>query len=127
MELVTIYYDGLCPLCKVEIAHLRGRTDPAFVSFIDIAADDFDPAAHGIDLERAHRILHVKVGSEMRTGVEAVLTMWSLTSLTRWLSRLCRVPGFYRMACVGYWFFARVRPYLQRRRRDCSTGACRIS
>jgi predicted DCC family thiol-disulfide oxidoreductase YuxK len=76
IEPVTVFYDGKCPLCSREIAHYRRRTKDAAVSFVDIASPTFDAAIEGIDLERAHAVLHVKVGQEMRTGIDAVVSMW---------------------------------------------------
>jgi predicted DCC family thiol-disulfide oxidoreductase YuxK len=123
---VTIYYDGQCPLCSREIAHYRGRSEGTAVSFVDIAAADFDAAHHGVDLARARQILHVKVGNEMHTGINAAIVMWQAIPAYRWLAVLARLPGVYGLADISYRIFARFRPYLQRRlRQTCGTSACR--
>jgi ubiquinone biosynthesis monooxygenase Coq7 len=120
---VTVYFDGQCPLCSREIAHHRELTKCSEVSYVDIAAIDFNAASHGVDSRRVQEVLHVKVGDEMRTGIVA---MWDAVPAYRWLARLTRLPGVYSVARLGYWGFARFRPYLQRRqRRSCDSGTCR--
>ena len=123
---VTVYFDGQCPLCSREIAHYRGQAKGEPVSFVDISAADFDPVQHGVDLARARQGLHVKVGNEMQTGVDAAIVMWQAIPTYRWLARLVRRPGVYGLANISYRIFARFRPYLQRRlRHSCASGACR--
>jgi predicted DCC family thiol-disulfide oxidoreductase YuxK len=119
---IVIYYDGLCPLCSREIAHYRAHVAGSPVAFVDIAAGDFDPNEHGVDLARARQVLHVKVGGQMRTGVDAVISMWEAIPRYRRLAGLARLPGIYLILDVGYRIFARVRPHLQRA--NCETGSC---
>jgi len=81
----TVYYDGLCPLCSREIAHYRARAGDAPVSFVDIARPGFDPARHGLDVQRVHEVLHVRVGDVMHTGIDAAIAMWDAIPPYRWL------------------------------------------
>ena len=122
---VTVYYDGQCPLCAREIAHYREKAAGAPVSFVDITTADFDAVQHGLDVGRIRQVLHVRVGAEMHTGIDAAIHMWAALPAYRWLARLARLPGVYALARAGYWVFARFRPYLQRRRRHtCTADAC---
>jgi predicted DCC family thiol-disulfide oxidoreductase YuxK len=123
---LTMYYDGLCPLCSREIAHYRGRTkDDPSVQYVDIADPAFDAAAHGLDAGRVHKAMHVKVGDELHTGPDAFLAVWKRVRGFGWLARLVRLPVMYQLWWLGYHAFATVRPWLPRRKADCSTGACR--
>ena len=95
------------------------------MAFVDIASADFDPAAQGIDLLRARQVLHVRVGPDMQTGLDAVIAMWDAIPTYRWLARLTRFPGIHFLADVGYRMFASFRPYLQRGpRHRCDTNTC---
>ncbi len=124
-EPITVFYDGLCPLCSREIAHYRKQVGSAPVAFVDIAGAEFDPVRHGIDLGRARQVLHVRVGADMRTGVDAAVAMWEAIPAYRWLARLTRLPGVYWLATIVYRVFAGFRPYLQRgRRHDCTSATC---
>jgi predicted DCC family thiol-disulfide oxidoreductase YuxK len=104
---VIVYYDGQCPLCSREIAHYRDRAKGAPVSFVDISTPDFDAAGQGVDLGLARQMLHVRVGEEIRTGIDAAIGMWEAVPGYRWLARLTRLPGIYWLAHVGYRIFAR--------------------
>ena len=123
---LTLFYDGLCPLCAREIAYYRKRAggDPS-VQFLDIAAPGFDAAGHGLDPAKVHREMHVKVGDEVHVGVEAFLAIWRRIPGFAWMARLGGLPFVRPFLRLGYAIFARVRPYLPRRKADCDSGACR--
>jgi predicted DCC family thiol-disulfide oxidoreductase YuxK len=123
---LTLYYDGLCPLCSREIAFFRRRTagDPS-VRYVDIAEAAFDAAGHGLDPVRVRRWMHVKLGEEVKVGLDAFIAVWGRVRGFGWLARLARLPGLYRLFRLGYALFALVRPLLPRRRAGCDTGACR--
>src|SRR4051794_29278287 len=103
----TVYYDGLCPICSREIAHYRGKVQSDHVSFVDIADENFNPTLHGLDFEKAQRILHVKVGENMRTGIDAAIALWDAVPSYRWLARFMNSPGIHGCARAGYWVFAK--------------------
>jgi predicted DCC family thiol-disulfide oxidoreductase YuxK len=119
---LTLFYDGLCPLCSREIAHYRRRLTDPDVSFLDIADPTFDAARHGLHPRRVRRVLHVKVGDDVRTGVDAFIVLWQRVRGWSWLARLASSPCIYHAMTVGYHLFALVRPLLPRRR--CADGAC---
>jgi predicted DCC family thiol-disulfide oxidoreductase YuxK len=45
---LTLFYDGLCPLCSREIAHYRRRMPEGAADFIDITDPTFDALSHGL-------------------------------------------------------------------------------
>jgi predicted DCC family thiol-disulfide oxidoreductase YuxK len=121
---LTVFYDGLCPLCSREIAHYRRRVRDPDVVFLDLTAPDFDAAGHGLDPRRVLRVMRVKVGEDVRTGLDAFIALWQRVAGYRWLARLAAVPGVHAVLAGGYALFARVRPWLPRRRGPCVDGAC---
>jgi predicted DCC family thiol-disulfide oxidoreductase YuxK len=122
---LTVYYDGLCPLCSREIAYYRKRAPEGAVRFVDIAATDFDAREHGLDPLAVRRVMHVKAGDEIRTGVDAFIAMWEAMPTLRWMARIAKIPGVRALLGVGYHAFAKVRPLLPRRKQPlCETGAC---
>ncbi|MCA6519379.1 MAG: DUF393 domain-containing protein, partial [Pseudanabaena sp. M110S1SP2A07QC] len=52
---IKLLYDGACPLCVREVNFLKSKdVDRGLINFVDIAADDYDPADNaGIDFETA--------------------------------------------------------------------------
>ena len=122
---LTLYYDGLCPLCSREIAHYRKKVVGDAVHFVDVTEPAFDAAAHGLDARRIHRLMHVKVGEELRVGLDAFIALWEAIPAYRRLARLARLPVLHGLLSLGYRAFAVVRPWLPRRKRPiCSTGTC---
>ena len=91
---------------------------------MDITAPAFDAVQHGVDAAAVHRVMHVKVGAEVRTGVAAFLALWEVVPGYRWLARLARLPGVCGLMGLGYHLFARLRPWLPRRKHSCTTGTC---
>ncbi|MFM7150802.1 MAG: thiol-disulfide oxidoreductase DCC family protein [Gemmataceae bacterium] len=123
---LTIFFDGLCPLCSREISHYQGRTqgDPT-VQYVDIAAEDFRAEDHGLDPRRVHEVMHVKLGDEIRTEVQAFIAIWDRVRGYAFLGRLARLPVIYPFLWLFYQLFARIRPWLPRKKASCETGTCR--
>lgn len=122
---LTLFYDGLCPLCSREIEYYRKRAaeDP-LVHFVDIADPQFQASAHGLDPLAVHRQMHVKLDDQLHVGVDAFVAIWQRIRGFGWLARLVRLPGVYQLAWVAYTIFAWIRPWLPRRKSSCTTDAC---
>lgn len=126
---LAVYFDGLCPLCSREIDYYRKLPGASSIRWVDITEDGFDAAAEGLDPEKVHRFFHVKtIQGQVISGVDAFIEIWkAIPSLHSWYT-LSRIPGARGVMKVGYSIFARVRPYLPRRRRpgadSCETGTC---
>jgi predicted DCC family thiol-disulfide oxidoreductase YuxK len=121
---LTLFFDGHCPLCSREIAHYRRRlAGDAEAQFIDITDPHFCAQAHGLDPKKVHRLMHVKLGEQVLIGLDAFVAVWRRTPGYSWLASAGGVPGLHGLMKAGYHLFARVRPWLPRRRR-CAAGAC---
>ncbi len=114
-EMLTVLYDGGCPLCRREIAHVQGlaaqRPDSA-LCFVDVHdAHSAVPAA-----ERAALLARFHVqrpdGSRL-DGAAAFVAMWARLPGWRWLARLADLPGALPALELTYRGFLRVRPRLQ--------------
>ena len=122
---LTLFYDGLCPLCSREIAHYRSLAQGQPVLFIDITDPQFNAAEHGLDRQRLHEVLHVQLGTGILTGVDAFLALWQTLPGWRWLARLGRLPPAYWLLNLGYRGFAKIRPLLPRLKEPlCLEGTC---
>jgi predicted DCC family thiol-disulfide oxidoreductase YuxK len=130
---LTVFYDGLCPLCSREIEHYRRWAVPDSICFIDITKPEFDAGRGGIDLDHAQRVLHVQVArsgdraTTMLTGVDAFLALWQVIPRYRWLARLGRIPFIRLFLAIGYRVFAAVRPgWLRRKLSSCPSDNCKV-
>lgn len=114
-EVLTVLYDGGCPLCRREIAHVQGlaaqRPDSA-LCFVDVSAAQKQLPAE----ERAALLarFHVQRADGSRLdGAAAFVAMWARLPGWRWLARLARLPGALPALELAYRGFLRLRPRMQ--------------
>ena len=115
-ETLTVLYDGACPLCQREIAHVRGlaqRQGDSALCFVDISNNETTAVS---DDERATLLARFHVqrpdGSRL-DGAAAFVEMWSRLPGWRWLAKLARLPGMMVLMEWAYRGFLRVRPMMQ--------------
>ncbi len=115
---LTVLYDGACPLCRREIAHVKGlaeRQTDTGLCFVDISREaegDTRP-----DAERAALLarFHVQRADGSRLdGAAAFVAMWRRLPGWRWLARLAQLPGVLTLLEFAYRGFLVARPSLQR-------------
>ena len=121
--MITVYYDGLCHLCSREILHYRKQAGQDQIIFVDITDDAFDAAAENLDSKKIHEAMHVRKSSgQIATGIDAFITIWQTLPNYHWLARLAKISLVRAMLVIGYNVFAKIRPYLPRKTKDCETS-----
>jgi ubiquinone biosynthesis monooxygenase Coq7 len=111
---LTVYYDGACPLCRREIGFYRGCRGAEGVAWVDVAASAAAPAA---DLPRADALarFHVRdADGRLVAGGAAFAALWRALPGFRPLGRLFASPRLRPLLARAYDAFLGVRPYLQR-------------
>ena len=110
----TIYYDGTCPLCTLEIGHYAARSMNGRLAFVDISATD---TATGADLraDAAMRRFHVRLpDGSLVSGARAFVTVWSQLQGWRWAAKVARLPGVTPLLEGAYRLFLPLRPLMAR-------------
>ena len=104
-----VYYDGACPLCRVEIAGYQHSEGGDRLCWID--ASHAPQAALGPDLDRATALarLHVRrVDGSLVQGAAACAEIWAALPRWRWMARMARLPVLLPLLDLGYsgflWF-----------------------
>ena len=125
-DTLTVLYDGSCPLCRREIAHVQGlaqRQGNTGLCFLDLSTDTaHDPAERQALLAR----FHVQRGNGTRLhGAAAFVAMWQRLPGWRWLARTARLPGAMPLLEAAYRGFLRLRPALQRMARRAEAAPLR--
>lgn len=127
---IRIFYDGACVVCAGEVEQYRRRDRTGRLELVDISAAGFDPRPYGIPLQAFQYELHViDRGGTVYRGVDAFRAIWQAfpnVRRFRLLAGLVALPVINPLARLGYRVFARLRPYLPKRRATCATGSCRI-
>ena len=65
---LTMYFDGICPLCVAEVKQLRTLDADGNLRFEDIHAQDFINRYPHINREAANRVLHAEYACLLYTS-----------------------------------------------------------
>ena len=111
---LTVFHDGSCPLCRMEIDHYRRQAGAERIAFIDVSDATVDP---GPDLPRSKAMgrFHVRLPTgELRSGAAAFVEIWRVLPRWRPLAVAAGLPGATPALDVGYRLFSPFRPMLAR-------------
>lgn len=137
---IKLLYDSECPLCMREVNFLRKRdAGRGLVAFVNIADDDYIPAAHGgVDFETAMGRIHaVLPDGTIIKNVQVFRSVYEILGMG-WIYAVTKLPiiGSIIDAVYGIWADWRLsltgRPSLativaERQKRICNTQQrCRI-
>ena len=114
MSLVTVWFDGGCPLCRREIALMRRLDRRGRIDFVDVADGN---TACPIDREALLARFHALENGRLLDGAAAFAAMWRAIPLLRPLGLAARLPVIEALLEWLYVRFLRIRPRLQERLR----------
>ena len=109
MKKLTMFYDGLCPLCQAEIQFLSSRNQAGLLSFTDINSAQFSQERAGVSCSQALAAMYAQYDDgELISGVEVFSAAYARANLPflAWLFSRPTLQPAYRW---GYRFFAKNR------------------
>lgn len=111
---LTLFHDGNCPVCRVDVANLKAHNQDGNLRFIDIAAPDFDAAAYGRTQAELLAEIHAQRpdGSFVK-GMEVFRLAYRGVGLG-WLLAPADWGALREPANAAYRLFARHRPWISR-------------
>ena len=114
--LLTVFFDGACPLCRREIGFYRRLSGADRIEWIDISVGDAESVAPGLCRSDALKRFHVRgADGRLHSGARGFAELWAALPAFRWLGAIARLPLLNPVLEVIYRGFLRVRPWLQRR------------
>lgn len=106
---LTIFYDGLCPLCAKEMNYLKRNNKNGALKFVDITHEDFSKYYPELDFKALNERIHaMQDNGKMLIGLDALHKAWQLIG-KGWLYAPSRLPVIRWIADRVYVMFARHR------------------
>lgn len=110
MALVTVWFDGDCPLCRREIALMRRLDRRGAIAFVDVANGE---GTCPIDRTQLLARFHAREDGRMVSGAEAFAAMWRAIPVLAPFGHLARNRWLLGLLERVYVAFLKVRPGLQ--------------
>jgi predicted DCC family thiol-disulfide oxidoreductase YuxK len=109
MKKLTMYYDGLCPLCQAEILFLSRRNTAGLLSFVDVNSTQYSADVVGVSCQQALDSMYAQYeDGELINGVDVFSAAYQRANLPT-LAWLFSRPSLRPMLNWGYRFFAKNR------------------
>lgn len=118
----TVYYDGACPLCSLEIDHYRKQQGAETLAFVDVAEAT---SLGGSDLTKADALkrFHIRTADgKLVSGAAAFVEVWRHLPRWAWAARLAALPGVLPVLEGLYRVFLLIRPLISRALRRLGFG-----
>ncbi len=109
MKKLTMFYDGLCPLCQAEILFLSSRNQAGLLSFVDVNSTQYRPQEIGISCQQALDSMYAQYeDGELINGVDVFSAAYERANLPK-LAWVFSRPSLRPVWMSAYRFFARNR------------------
>lgn len=111
---LTLFYDAACPVCSLEMDHLRARNRDGRLVFIDISAPGFDAERYGVRADDMDAEIHgLAADGTMFRGMEVLRLAYDAAGLG-WVLRATGWAPLRALFDAGYRVFARHRRGISR-------------
>ena len=114
MSILSVWYDGACPLCTREIALMRRLDRRGQIDFVDVADAVGDGGACPIDRATLLARFHARENGVLLSGAAAFAAMWRAIPMLRPLGLAARNRWVLAALEWLYAGFLSIRPALQR-------------
>jgi predicted DCC family thiol-disulfide oxidoreductase YuxK len=111
---LTLLYDAACPVCALEMDHLRERDQAGRLIFVDIAAPGFDASVYGVTHAELDAQIHARCADgRLLRGLEVLRLAYAAVGLG-WVLRPTGAPPLRGLFDLGYRVFSRHRRRISR-------------
>lgn len=118
---LTVYYDGDCPLCRIEVRFYAKLDRANAITWIDIMDTDEAALPNGKTRQELLGKFHVKDseadGGAWHVGVDAFARIWRSLPGFAHVAWLFSVPGLRQLSMLAYRAFLRWQRWHRTHRR----------
>ncbi len=112
---LTVYYDGACPLCRAEITHYSQQEGAQAICFLDASHASSNELPADLSREAALARFHVRqADGRLLSGAQGFVAIWETLPRWRFAARLAQLPGALFVLERAYRLFLPLRPFLAR-------------
>jgi predicted DCC family thiol-disulfide oxidoreductase YuxK len=105
---LTIFYDGNCPLCTLEMQKLKGYDHKGLILLENLHQENFNTLFPTIDISKAMEILHGQYQGKILLALDVTHRAWTLVGRGKFVAPL-QFPIIKQLAHCGYKLLARYR------------------
>ena len=114
LEVLTVYYDGSCPMCAREVGMYQSLKGAEFIKWVNLRKFPDGEVAPGVTKKNALSRLHaVDYKGNIHVGGAAFAALWCMLPKFRILGALCTRWPFRAILDHSYRLFLVIRPFLQ--------------
>ena len=114
VNILTVFFDGSCPICTKEIDFYRTRNGAGFISWIDVSDKDAEIASTNRSRQELLARFHVmRSDGKLISGGKAFAELWASLPGFTLVGKIFQIPGLNYIIDIGYDFFLILRPKLQ--------------
>ncbi len=129
--MLTIFYDGNCPLCATEMAHLKKYDAKNKIQLVNIHEDDFSTRYPSVCFDEAMKILHGHYNAQLLLGLAVTHRAWTLVGKGFWVAPL----NWPIIKTISHWVYLGLAKYRHQisallakvfniKTTHCTAGAC---
>jgi predicted DCC family thiol-disulfide oxidoreductase YuxK len=112
-SILTIFYDGKCPLCCLEMEKLKRHDTNNQIILVNIHNQHFKDDFPSVDTQRAMAILHGLYQGNILLGLDVTHRAWTLVGKGMWVAPL-QFPIIKQLSHGVYLLLAKYRQPISR-------------
>lgn len=105
---LTVFYDGNCPLCSLEMQKLKRCDNNDLIALVNLHQENFETDFPDIDITNAMKILHGQYQGKILLGLDVTHRAWTLVGRGALVAPL-QFPIIKQLAHGGYLLLAKYR------------------
>ncbi len=105
--MLTIFYDGNCPMCSAEMRSLKKHDVNNDINLVDLHHKSFSQLYPDININKAMKVLHGSYQGKRLLGLEVTHRAWTLVGKGFWVAPL----NWPIIKTLSHWVYLLIAKY----------------